>query len=222
MCRGCGKNGTAFRSRTLYAFTETASRTSCASDGLARGCVDQRGLPVHEYRPPRSDPPGRKAPRPPGSAQTTSVPGRRMLEHASRAIGATARKARPPSGAERPQSSTPEPPSGHSSRGPSIFQFHRRGARTSERLRATSARLCVWGPSPPRVAHVGSRHVGSRLPRAPSLCQTGGSGAARHRARNGRLCFRGLFAGSGFGLLTVRQAKLRSGGCHVSPYSAET
>jgi hypothetical protein len=72
------------------------------------------------------------------------------------------------------------------------------------------------------VAHVGSRHVGSRLPRAPSLCQTGGSGAARHRARNGRLCFRGLFAGSGFGLLTVRQAKLRSGGCHVSPYSAET
>jgi hypothetical protein len=31
------------------------------------------------------------------------------------------------------------------------------------------------------VAHVGSRHVGSRLPRAPSLCQTGGSGAARHR-----------------------------------------
>ncbi len=146
MCRGCGKNGTAFRSRTLYAFTETASRTSCASDGLARGCVDQRGLPVHEYRPPRSDPPGRKAPRPPGSAQTTSVPGRRMLEHASRAIGATARKARPPSGAERPQSSTPEPPSGHSSRGPSIFQFHRRGARTSERLRATSARLCVWGP----------------------------------------------------------------------------
>jgi hypothetical protein len=71
-------------------------------------------------------------------------------------------------------------------------------------------------------AHVGSRHVGSRLPRAPSLCQTGGSGAARHRARNGRLCFRGLFAGSGFGLLTVRQAKLRSGGCHVSPYKAET
>ena len=34
------------------------------------------------------------------------------------------------------------------------------------------------------------------------MCQTDGSGAARHRARNGRLCFRGLFAGSGFGLLT--------------------
>jgi len=36
----------------------------------------------------------------------------------------------------------------------------------------------------------------------PTLCQTDGSGAARNRARNGRLCFRGLFARGGFGLLT--------------------
>jgi hypothetical protein len=38
----------------------------------------------------------------------------------------------------------------------------------------------------------------------PTLCQTGGSGAARHRARNGRLrCSGVLFAGSGFGFLTL-------------------
>jgi hypothetical protein len=55
------------------------------------------------------------------------------------------------------------------------------------------------------LGHVGSRHVGSRLPRAPSLCQTGGSGAARHRARNGRLCFRGLFVQEGFGFPTHRE-----------------
>jgi hypothetical protein len=56
----------------------------------------------------------------------------------------------------------------------------------------------------------------------PTLCQTGGVARLGTGRAMGGYVVRGLLARSGFGLLTVRQAKLRSGGSHVSPHKAET
>jgi hypothetical protein len=69
-----------------------------------------------------------------------------------------------------------------------------------ESLRTSGSTACARSAGPELTARLLEHHIGPReLVRAsqvwPTLCQTGGSGAARHTARNGRLCFQGVVRG---------------------------